>query len=458
MIESGETALVGVSGGADSLALLYALHALQDELKCRLHVAHLDHGLRPDSADDAKFVAAHAERLRAPISVERVDVSRLMRREKLSVEAAARRARYHFYASEAERIGATKIALGHHRGDQAETVLMNLLRGAGAAGLKGMRPVRDGKFIRPLLDFSRREIELFVSQLGLTPREDATNRRLDYLRNRIRHELIPHLESAYNPKLQDALSRAAELLCAESDFLDGLAVEALSACRLVSDAPDTVVLDCNRLQRRHLALRRRVLRLVITELLGDAREVDFHHIESALRLMAGDAPNAALYLPDGWTIRRAYDRIYFQRATDAHIEFEYEIEAPGRVSLPALNAELVAWINSERLTQFPDGKFEAVFDLDEIQFPLIVRNRRDGDRFQPFGMQGRKRVKDLLIDAKAPLPERERTPLLVSEREIIWVIGRRTSERCKVSPETRRYLHLKYLPGVGAEGNHGDIH
>ena len=239
MIQPKETVLVGVSGGVDSLALLYALHTLQHQLDCQLHIAHLDHGFREDSARDAVYVAKQAEQLDIPVSSTRIDVPQLMQDQNLSAEVAARRARYQFYEYVSERIGATKIALGHHRGDQAETVLMNLLRGAGASGLKGILPVREGKFIRPLLAFSREEIEDFVAQLGLQPRCDATNYQLNYLRNRVRLELIPTLERAYNPNIQNVLNQTAELLQTESDYLDTFAHEAFQMCRVESCAPDT---------------------------------------------------------------------------------------------------------------------------------------------------------------------------------------------------------------------------
>ncbi|MCZ6681338.1 MAG: tRNA lysidine(34) synthetase TilS, partial [Candidatus Poribacteria bacterium] len=231
MIQPGETVLVGVSGGVDSLALLYALYRLRPQLDCQLHVAHLDHGFRSDSAADAAFVEEQAHRLRLPISRRRIDVPRLMQQQKLSAEAAARRARYQFYEEVCQRIGATKIALGHHRGDTAETILMHLLRGAGMSGLTGILPVREGKFIRPLLVFSRGELAEFVAQLGLQPRHDSTNHQLNHLRNRIRLELIPFLEQSYNPNLEGVLNQTAELLRAESDYLDTLACEAFQACR-----------------------------------------------------------------------------------------------------------------------------------------------------------------------------------------------------------------------------------
>ena len=453
MIQPKETVLVGVSGGADSLALLYALHTLQHQLDCQLHIAHLDHGFREDSAGDAAYVAEQADQLGLPISSMRIDVPQLMRAQKLSAEVAARRARYRFYECVAERIGAPKIALGHHRGDQAETVLMNLLRGAGVSGLKGILPVREGKFIRPLLAFSRKEIEDFVAQLGLQPRCDATNYQLNYLRNRVRLELIPTLERAYNTNIQNTLNQTAELLQVESDHLEALAYDAFQACRVESCTPDTVVLDLRLFREHHLALRRRILRLAVAEVLGEVRDFYFNHFESMLNLIDGEAPNSALDLPNGGVFRRAYDRVLIQKSTDSHPPFEYEIVVPGHTALPLLDGEMIATVveqpmNCAVVDKFPDGKFQAVFDLDRLQLPLTLRQRRDGDRFHPFGMQGTKKLKDLLIDAKIPRQERERVPVLMNGNEIIWVIGYRTSEPFKIRADTNRRLYLNYSKSV----------
>ena len=453
MIQPKETVLVGVSGGVDSLALLYALHTLRHQLDCQLHIAHLDHGFREDSAADAVYVAEQADQLGIPISSTRVDVPQLMRDQKLSAEAAARRARYQFYECVSERIGATKIALGHHRGDQAETVLMNLLRGAGVSGLKGILPVREGKFIRPLLAFSRKEIEDFVAQLGLQPRCDATNYQLDYLRNRVRLELIPALERAYNSNIQNVLNQTAELLQAESDYLEMLAHDAFQVCRVESSTADTVVLDRCLFREYHLALRRRILRLAVAEVFGEVRDLYFNHFESMLNLIDGEAPNSALDLPNGGAFRRAYDRVLIQKTADSYTPFEYEVVVPGHTALPLLDAEMIATVVEQPMNctvadKFPDGKFQAVFDLDRLQLPLALRQRRDGDRFHPFGMRGTKKLKDLLIDAKIPQQERGRVPVLMSGDEIIWVVGYRTSEPFKVRAETKHQLYLSYLENV----------
>lgn len=458
MIQPKETVLVGVSGGVDSLALLYALHTLRHQLGCQLHIAHLDHGFREDSEADATYVVEHADRLGIPISRDRTDVPQLMRDQKLSAEAAARYARYQFYESVSERNGATKIALGHHRGDQAETVLMNLLRGAGTPGLKGILPVRSRKFIRPLLDFSRKEIETFVAQLGFKPRRDTTNYQHNHLRNRVRLELIPTLERAYNSNIQNTLNQTANLLQTESDYLETLTHEAFRACRTESCAPDTVVLDRCLFQTHHLALRRRILRLAIAEVFGAVRDLYFNHFESMLNLIDGEASNTILNLPHGGTFRRTYNRILIQKSTEELAPFEYEVAVPGRTILPLLDAELMATVvesptNDGTTGSFPDGKFQAAFDLDRLQPPLKLRQRRDGDRFQPFGMQGTKKLKNLLIDAKVPRQERGQVPVLMNRNEVIWVVGHRTSELAKIRTETKRRLYLSYSPSTQIDEN-----
>ena len=444
MIQPEETVLVGVSGGVDSLALLHCLHVLRHEFNCSLHVAHLDHGIRPDSAADAEFVRKQSDQLNLPVSVERIDVPQLMRHDKLSTETAARNARYHFYESLSDRIGATKIALGHHRGDQAETVLMHLLRGAGSIGLKGMLPVRDGKFIRPLLNSSRAEIEAFGTELSLQPQKDSTNRESNCLRNRIRLELIPLLEQSYNPNLQNTLNQTAELLRVESDYLEGIAGEAFEACREKSDVTDVVVLNRHTFLQHHLAVRLRILRCAIGEISGGMRSFYFNHFAAMLKLIEGESPNASLNLPDNLRLQRAYNQLKFHKLVAVPHEFEYEVVVPGTTNLPVLNARLIATIEASQPPKLPDGKFHAVFD--GLKFPLKLRNRRDGDRFQPFGMHGSKKVKDFLIDSKVPRHERDHVPILVSGEEIVWVVGHRTSERFKVGGETKRYVYLAYVP------------
>ncbi len=464
MIEPDETVLVAVSGGADSLALLYGLHALHTQLNCRFHVVHLNHCLRPDAAAAADFVQQHASHLDVPCTVRRADVPRLVKKWKLSVEAAGRKARYQFYETVCTEVGATKVALGHHHDDTAETVLMNLIRGSGATGLKGIPPVRDLKIIRPLVGVTRQQIEAYLVSIGVTPQHDATNTDRRYLRNRIRHELIPLLENNYNPNIRTRLSRTADVLGAESEYLDTIARAGVEACR-ISDTgktagPNSVILHRTKFRAYHVAVQRRMLRQSVAEMLGDMNDLYFMHYEAMLNLIEGNAPNATLALPKSLRFRRTYQHLVFERFTSADLlltgatnSFTYPLVVPGKTFIPALKAEItveVGDVPSHEMLTPSDGKFEATLDYKKLKetfvaaSPLIVRNRQRGDRFQPYGMQGRKKIKDFLIDAKVPRYERNSIPLLVCEDQVLWIIGYTTCELFKITLSTRQYLYLRY--------------
>lgn len=456
LIRDGEIVLVAVSGGADSLALLYGLHALHTQLRCHPHVVHLNHRLRPEADTDAAFVRQHAEHLNLPCTIQEVDVSRLAKQGKRSLETAGRNARYQFYDALCSETDATKVALGHHQDDIAETVLMNLIRGSGTDGLKGIMPVRDMKFIRPLIEFTRQQIEAFLTSIDVVPRQDATNTDTRYLRNRIRHELIPRLENNYNPNIKAALNRTADVLGTESEYLNTITRTAFEACR-IQTGQETIILDREKFRQHHLALQRRILRQSVSKMLGAISDLYFAHCNAMLNLIEGDTPNAVLPLPNGLQFRRAYQRIIFERKTTEIGNFSYPIATVGKTLIAALNAEINAELGdgaSGRTRTPPNGKFEAIFDYQKLRkvfaepfpeaIPLTLRNRRQGDRFQPYGMQGTKKIKDFLIDAKVPRHERNHIPLLVCGDVVLWVIGYTTSDLFKVQPHTQHYLYLSY--------------
>ena len=464
MIENGETVLVAVSGGADSLALLYGLHGLHTQLNCRFHVAHLNHCLRPDADADADFVQQHASLLDVPCTVRRADVPRLVKQWKLSVEAAGRRARYQFYEAVCMEVGAAKVALGHHQDDTAETVLMNLIRGSGATGLTGIVPVRDTKIIRPLAGFTRQHIEAFLISIGVAPQHDSSNTDRRYLRNRIRHALIPLLESDYNPNIRIGLNRTADVLAAESAYLDTITQAVFETCRIPdSDTapPNSIVLDRTKFREHHIALQRRILRQSISEILGNTSDLYFVHAEAMLNLIEGNAPNVVLALPNGLRFRRTYQHLIFERSESSGVSFPiatesftYPLTVPGKTFITILNAEITAQVCHvpvHKSLVLPDGKFEALFDYERLKaefgetLPLTVRNRQRGDRFQPYGMQGTKKIKDFLIDTKVPRYERDSIPLLVCGEEVLWLISYTTSELFKIKPRTRQYLRLRYV-------------
>ena len=447
LIEDGESVLVAVSGGADSLALLYGLHSLHTHLNFHLQVVHLNHGLRQDSASDADFVQEHAKMLGMPFIGHTVDLHCLNTQWKLSVEAAGRKARYEFYESVCTQTGATKVALGHHQDDSAETVLMNLIRGAGSTGLKGIEPIRDGKFIRPLLTFNRPEIETYLASIDVVPRHDATNKDTHFLRNRIRHELIPFLEERYNPNIKSGLIRTAEIIGAESKFLDEMTREAYNVCKLDVSQNKDIKLDRTKFLHHHIVLQRRIIRYCIMEITNQVSDFTYDHCQAILNIINGDKPNAEITLPNGLHFKRAYQILILENTPIDMEHFACQLNVPGKTYIPELDVEIQADlynIPQGDISTLPDGTYEAMFDYSAIQLPLTVRNRQEGDRFQPYGMEGTKKIKNYLMDAKIPLIERDSIPILISGNDIIWVIGFTTHEKYKVHHQTQNVLHLFY--------------
>lgn len=471
MIAPGDKILVGVSGGPDSVALLHGLWSLREELRLELNVFHLNHMMRGKEAEeDALFVEELARRFDLPVIVERVDVPRLIREAKASAQEVAREVRYRRFYRAAEKVGAQKIALGHNLNDQAETVLMRLLRGAGTDGLAGIPPVREGKIIRPLLEITRGEIEEYLAQQGLSARLDRSNRKTRYLRNRIRMRLIPLLEKDYNPRVVELLARLAEQAREEAGFLEGAAREAYRRLAREEAADGAtgragVHLSLAGLRLEPMAIQRRVVRAALSRAKGDIRRVDFRHVEQVLELARVGRVEATLDLPGGIKARRTY--------TDLVIELEppgsagpgagpgepaapgevYTLQVPGLTALPAwgltMQAELLPGHQAGDMPSAQDPRSPvAHLDFHRLSLPLKVRARRPGDRFQPLGLRGSKKLKDFFIDLKVPRRERDHIPLVVSgeDEDIVWVVGWRIDSRFKVGPQTTHVLVLRALP------------
>lgn len=313
--------LVAVSGGADSVALLHALRALAPRLKLHLRVAHLDHGLRTESADDAAFVRTLADGWRVPVTVERREVAQACERAGWSLEEGARRIRYQFLADAARRYGAGFVALAHTADDQAETVLMRVMRGTGLTGLGAIpakRPLDDASpgeavwVVRPLLDTWRREVVEYLKQEGLPHREDASNRDKRFLRNRIRHQLLPLLEKDYNPNIKGALTQLAEQSRLDERFLQEATERQLK--RVVKPSGmDTVAIDIAAFRRQPEALQRQMVRQTIRRVRGDLQQFEFRHWKEIEQLFTERPAGSVVHLPGGIELTRERSRIICRR-------------------------------------------------------------------------------------------------------------------------------------------------
>ena len=408
LLTPGDGVVVALSGGPDSVTLFDLLHRLKAKWDLTLYIAHLNHQLRPNAESDAAFVKQIARNY--PVYIEKENVLQRAKNKKQSLEEAARDARRAFLDTVKQKTGANKIALGHTKSDQAETVLLRLVRGAGLTGLGGMRPTSEACWIRPLLSISRSEIEFYVRTRNLQVLRDETNSDPKFLRNRIRTDLIPHLQKAYNPQIEDLLSRSAILLQNDDAHLENIAEQALSEALLYRDNRK-FILDVKRFFGYHISLRRRLIRKVLFALQASAEAVRFQVVERILE--TASTPGNSVQITPELSAYRTHDTFIITQPARPYcflVEPDVPLDINGKFTIDILNR-----VNCERLEN--TAEHTVFFDLDQLPSrALYLRSPRPGDYFHPFGMQGKKKVSRLLGDSKIPRPLRGEIPLLVSGR------------------------------------------
>jgi tRNA(Ile)-lysidine synthase len=440
LFSEGDTVIVAVSGGADSVALLDILVSLE-EFRLTLIVAHLNHCLRGSESDgDEAFVRDIAARYGLPCEVDRADVQGISRRDKLSLEEAGRVARHAFLHGLAVRHRASVIAMAHHADDQAETVLMRLLRGAGGTGLAGIAPKTGNRLVRPLLGVTRGEIESYLGVREMTFRTDSSNADTNFLRNRVRHELLPYL-ATYNPSIRDRLVAAAEALTADEALLEELVDGAIARHGTEENG-----LSVSGVRTEPLGVRLRLYRRALLLAKGNLARIGSRNLQAIDRLVFSARPNGALTLPDGVRVSRRYDAVAFAPAPgEALAEFpEMVLEGPGTYAIRGGGALLVEEAGIPAAWHGVPASV-AYFDADAAPFPWLVRTFKAGDRITPLGLAGHKKVKDLFIDEKIPLAARRRVPLLFSGKRLIWVCGLRISAETRLTELTGRVMRAEIL-------------
>ncbi len=470
--ESG-TVAVGVSGGPDSVCLLHVLKTLCSPEgpfpHVKLHVAHLDHMLRgEESRADATFVADLAAQWGLPCTIGQVDVAAQAKAARQSIEEAAREARYAFLRQVAAEVDAERMAVAHHADDQAETLVMHWLRGSGMAGLAGMRPL-EKDVIRPLLAVRRAEVLAYCARHRLDFREDASNQDTRFLRNRIRHELLPTLEQ-YNPNLRETLLRSAEIFAEEERYLEGLVEAALPQVITAQEgAPGVARVEGNVAAycQLPLAVRRRLLRDLGLMVSNEEVWLELRHITAIDDLLHRAAGGGALHLPGGVQVLRTQRRFQFGYPLEAGQTGQTSgrmaepedgpvfLPVPGEARLPGGR-----WIVQTQVldsAHAPPPGYEhtsakgrwGYMDMEAVQhyLPLSLRTRRAGDRFRPLGMAQKKKLQDVFVDAKIPRTERGTLPLVCgADGTLLWVPGYLVSDLVKLTPATRRVLALEMRP------------
>ena len=457
--------VVALSGGADSVALTWILHALAPDLGFELAgVAHVNHQLRGAASDeDEAFCRALTARLDLPIVVTRVDVAAQAKTRRVSLEVAARDARYAAFDDARSRFDATVVATGHTMDDQAETVLLRLLRGAGTRGLSGIR-VRRGPFVRPLLDTRRADLRAYLDARGESWRDDGSNADVSIPRNRVRHELMP-VVATMAPGAVAALARLATLAQDDETYLEEAAIKNRPALVLLEES-GRVEVDASALSLLPPTLSRRFIRGIAADLTPGAAW-SARHLEAVSELIGTDKPVGHLDLP-GLVVERQADVLTFRvtdgaprsapgasrsRGSRASAEQHWPLrtlDVPGEVAVPEAGITIVSRTSSAVSSEMGPIEYEGsgaagtALQASSVRLPLSVRNRRAGDRFRPLGAPGRRKLQDVFVDRKVPRSERDRVPVVVdADDRIVWVAGVSLAHDCRVTAPSNGVLILE---------------
>ncbi len=450
MLSGGETVLVGVSGGPDSLALLHILSEVTPAYKLKLHVFHLNHMMRGQAAeDDAKFVGAVAKKLGISVTVLAADVLSYVAENDVSPENGARQVRHELLRQVADEIGAQVIALGHTADDQVETFLMRIIRGTGLDGLRSIPPV-NGAVIRPLIEAARTDVEEYCAKNGLRPRQDETNDEISIFRNRIRHELIPLLEIDYNPAICEEILREVETVDGDVSLLEELAEQ--SWTENVSYSQGTLNIDRAGFIKLPLALKRRVIRMAAEELDGKPTALSFQNVSDIIEKIVMGKTGAALDLPGGISIRREYDTIVMTADDEIPADetpqwLERAVLVPGLTDLASQKLAIQVSYAEPAVVNKTSGPDVAFLDAAKAKGNIKVRPPREGDTFHPLGLKGTKKLSDFFIDEKITRQVRRSAPIVEAQGKIIWVAGYQIDDRCRVTEKTKRVMVLRLLRG-----------
>jgi len=477
LISPEEIVVVGVSGGADSVCLLHVLAKWRQGPGIKLHVAHLNHQLRGvESEADAKYVSDLAGSLGVPITIDSQDVAAYRIERNFSLEEAGRELRYAFLARVAGEVGANRIAIGHTRDDQVETILMHILRGTGVTGLCGLAPCspmaydkqgmslrakrRSLLVIRPLLDITREETTNYCQEQQLDPRIDSSNRSLSFFRNRLRLQLLPLLRQ-YNPSIDQALLRLADIAKEDNAFIEQQASGLWD--EVARQENNAIYFDKKQIAGLPIALQRQLLRAAVTKLAGDTRDIEASHIEMARSLLNKPA-SKKVSLPHSFVCQVGYDEIVIASTAKQSqippcpfppLPGEVPLKVPGKTVFPgwkviaSIVRERVDSLSSRSVPSTSEGTRQsnlvADFDLHKTGAELFVRQRQPGDKFQPLGMSMPKKLYEFMVDARIPRSWRGRIPIVCSPQQIIWVVGWRIDDRVKTTEDSKEILRLEFV-------------
>lgn len=445
LINNKDKILVALSGGPDSVCLLDVLIKLKKEYDITIYAAHLNHRIRGiDAQKDALYCSELCEKNNISFFLKSEDIPKLAKESGKSLEEVARQVRYDMLFDIKSKLNIDKIAVAHNLDDQAETVLMKLLRGSGMQGLRGMDYIRPDGIIRPLLDVYKYDINKYCEENYLYPRLDKTNFEDEYTRNKIRLNLIPYLEKNYSSNIKQILSRTANLIRDDYMFIEKIAKENYELIKKYQ-SEDEVILDVKLLKNADISIRKRVIRTAINTVLKDLNNIETIHINDILELMEKE-DGKMLNLPRNLKVYLENETLVFtlkDKVTDEK-KYSYKIDINGYNRIDDLGLTVITTVTTKQESlKYPTSQYARVFDYSKIKGDLILRSRENGDKIKPIGLKGTKKIKDILIDKKIPAQERYMYPILSDDNGILWLFGFRISEDYKIDEKTDKVIRIQ---------------
>lgn len=444
LISKGDTIIVGVSGGLDSMALLVILNELKDELDFNIVVCHVNHGVREEAVDDQEFVRKVANNLGLEFHTRNVDMVSYGKKMGITAEEAGRDLRYGFFREIRKKVPNGKIAVAHNKNDQAETLLQRLMRGTGIHGLQGME-FKTLDIIRPILNISRDEIEEYLEENNIGYVVDRTNLLPIYNRNKVRLELIPYIEKNFNPNIVNTLWRTSQTANIDSSYLEQTSMDSYNHI-LKEENTYRIILDGSKFKKNHRSIQNRIVRYAILRLIQTIQGLSEYHISSLVDMFLELQTGKKIDLPNELIGRVSYnDLIIEKRQILENIHYDFNLTM-GINTIRTLDS--IIEINLVDKFDCKEDSYIKYIDYHKIKGNLSLRNRRNGDRITPLGMNGSKKVKDYFIDKKIPREYRDEIPLLVDNENIIWIVGHGLSNLYRVTKSTEKILEIKYTGGL----------
>ena len=445
LIEKNDKILVALSGGADSLCLLDILIRLKEEYNLTLYAAHLDHMIRgADAVRDALYCYDFCKKNDVTFFLKAVDVVKKAKEEFRGVEETARSERYNMLLEIKQRLNIDKIAVAHNLDDQAETILMKLMRGSGLQGLRGMDYKRDD-IIRPLLDIYKKNINKYCEENCLEPRIDKTNFEDKYTRNKIRLELIPYIEKRYSANIMKILSRTANIIRDDHNYIEKVAKENYDLLKDIK-SKDELSIDIKLLENIDIAIKTRIIRLAIYDLIGTMNNIENVHIKDILSLVK-KSDGKMIHLPKYLKVFKQGDKLIFtiKELVDEEYVYGYKLNINGYTRVDEIGLTVKTTVlKKEESMQLPTSKYIKVFDFDKVKGDMVIRSRKVGDKIKPIGFDGSKKIKEALIEMKIPNNEKHLFPVICNDVVVMCLFGYRISDDYKIDAKTQNVLRVEF--------------